>query len=56
MQEIFDNIRKQYLYYVPSNIANRKQFETDLYGDYDMSHFYKDVVRFTGQKVSQIND
>lgn len=33
-------------------VANRKQFAPDDYGYYDMSHFYKDVIQFTGQKLS----
>ncbi|GAB3494809.1 hypothetical protein GCM10027341_11390 [Spirosoma knui] len=34
-------------------VANRTQFSPDDFGYYDMSHFYKDVVRFTGQKLSE---
>ena len=37
-----------------SYVANRNQFSPDDFGYYDMSHFYKDVVRFTGQKVSRL--
>lgn len=32
-------------------VANIKQFLPYEYGYYDMSHFYKDVVKFTGQKL-----
>jgi AraC-like DNA-binding protein len=34
-------------------VADRKGFLCEAYGYYDMSHFYKDVVKFTGQKVGQ---
>jgi len=32
-------------------IANRKVFDPAEHGYYDMSHFYKDVIKFTGQKL-----
>jgi AraC-like DNA-binding protein len=32
-------------------VANKKLFSPDDYGYYDMSHFYKDVIRFTGKKL-----
>ena len=32
-------------------VANIKQFFPYEYGYYDMSHFYKDVLKFTGQKL-----
>ncbi|QIP12741.1 AraC family transcriptional regulator [Spirosoma aureum] len=32
-------------------VANKKLFSPDDYGYYDMSHFYKDVIRFTGSKL-----
>lgn len=31
--------------------ANTKNFDAAEYGYYDTSHFYKDVVKFTGQKL-----
>ena len=34
-------------------VADRNRFSPDDYGYYDMSHFYKDVVKFTGQKLGQ---
>lgn len=49
---------KQYLSVVRSRaaltkyVANRDQFAPEEYGYYDMSHFYKDVVKFTGRKLS----
>jgi AraC-like DNA-binding protein len=33
-------------------VANKSQFAPEEYGYYDMSHFYKEVVRFTGQRLS----
>lgn len=33
-------------------VSNSKSFSPYIYGYYDMSHFYKDVVKFTGQKLS----
>jgi methylphosphotriester-DNA--protein-cysteine methyltransferase len=33
-------------------VTGREQFVPFDYGYYDMSHFYKDVVKFTGQKLS----
>jgi hypothetical protein len=33
-------------------LADRKGFLPDEFGYYDMSHFYKDVVKFTGQRLS----
>lgn len=32
-------------------VANRKDFSPYDFGYYDMSHFYKDVVKFTGRKL-----
>lgn len=32
-------------------VANKKLFSPYDYGYYDMSHFYKDVIRFTGKKL-----
>jgi AraC-like DNA-binding protein len=32
-------------------VANKKQFSPYDHGYYDMSHFYKDVIRFTGKKL-----
>ncbi|WP_420148721.1 AraC family transcriptional regulator [Spirosoma sp.] len=34
-------------------VTHRNQFFPDAYGYYDMSHFYKDVVRFTGKKLRE---
>jgi hypothetical protein len=34
-------------------INGREQFTPFDYGYYDMSHFYKDVVKFTGQRLSE---
>lgn len=34
-------------------VADKNQFACEDYGYYDLSHFYKDVVKFTGQKISQ---
>ena len=33
-------------------VNNRPEFVPYNYGYYDMSHFYKDVVKFTGEKVT----
>ncbi len=33
-------------------VTGREQFIPFEYGYYDMSHFYKDVVKFTGQKLA----
>lgn len=50
---------KQYLSQVrtraalSSYVVNKKLFSPDDYGYYDMSHFYKDVVKFTGQRLNQ---
>ena len=33
-------------------IADRKNFMPDEFGYYDMSHFYKDVLKFTGQRLT----
>ncbi len=33
-------------------VNNKPDFTPYDYGYYDMSHFYKDVVKFTGQKLS----
>lgn len=33
-------------------VKNSKQFVPFDYGYYDMSHFYKDVVKFTGEKLT----
>jgi hypothetical protein len=34
-------------------VNSKEQFVPFNYGYYDMSHFYKDVVKFTGQKLSE---
>lgn len=50
---------KQYLSQVRTRAAlsdyvvDKKRFSPYDYGYYDMSHFYKDVVKFTGQKLNQ---
>jgi hypothetical protein len=37
-----------------TSYVNRKELFTPFdFGYYDMSHFYKDVVRFTGQKLTE---
>lgn len=33
-------------------VKDAPHFSPDRYGYYDRSHFYKDVVRFTGRKLS----
>lgn len=33
-------------------VKDARHFSPDQYGYYDRSHFYKDVVRFTGRKLS----
>lgn len=33
-------------------VENKKYFDPSDYGYYDMSHFYKEVVKFTGQKLT----
>lgn len=33
-------------------VANKKAFAPCNYGYYDMSHFYREMIRFTGQSVS----
>lgn len=35
-------------------VNNRKSFTPSAYGYFDMSHFYKDVSGFTGEKLSEI--
>lgn len=35
-----------------SYVAGRRQFVPYDFGYYDMSHFYKDMIKFTGQKVT----
>jgi AraC-like DNA-binding protein len=35
-------------------VGDKSAFSPYTYGYYDMSHFYKDVVRFTGQKLSSV--
>ncbi|GAB4022642.1 AraC family transcriptional regulator [Spirosoma koreense] len=53
---------KQYLTMVRTRaalagyVANKDRFSPYEYGYYDMSHFYKDIVRFTGQKLRQQTD
>lgn len=32
-------------------IANRSQFDPETFGYHDRSHFYRDVIRFTGQRM-----
>ena len=32
-------------------VNNKKLFDPSAYGYYDTSHFYKDVIKFTGQKL-----
>lgn len=50
---------KQYLSQVRARaalseyVANKGHFSPFNYGYYDMSHFYRDVIRFTGQKASR---
>ncbi|WP_315815340.1 helix-turn-helix domain-containing protein [Paraflavitalea speifideaquila] len=34
-------------------LHNKTQFECLTYGYYDLSHFYKEVVKFTGRKITQ---
>jgi len=34
-------------------VANKKLFAPADFGYYDMSHFYKDVMKFTGQKLTK---
>lgn len=41
-------VRRALTFYV----ADKESFSPFDYGYYDMSHFYKDVVKFTGQKLS----
>ncbi|MFD0794526.1 helix-turn-helix domain-containing protein [Mucilaginibacter litoreus] len=35
-------------------VADRDNFKPWTYGYYDPAHFYKDVFRFTGRKISQV--
>jgi len=35
-------------------VAGKPQFDPSGYGYYDMSHFYKDVVKFTGYKLHEL--
>lgn len=35
-------------------VADRKAFKPWAYGYYDPAHFYKDVFKFTGRKISQV--
>ncbi|MBD2702323.1 AraC family transcriptional regulator [Spirosoma sp. BT702] len=50
---------KQYLSMVRTRaalicyVAHKDQFFPEDYGYYDMSHFYKDVVKFTGKKLRE---
>lgn len=34
-------------------VEQKQQFDPSAYGYYDMSHFYKDVVKFTGHKLHE---
>jgi len=34
-------------------VTGKNNFDPDLHGYYDMSHFYKDVIKFTGQKLAE---
>ncbi|MDP9048100.1 MAG: helix-turn-helix domain-containing protein, partial [Bacteroidota bacterium] len=34
-------------------VTSKQQFIPFEYGYYDMSHFYKDVVKFTGQRLNE---
>lgn len=36
-------------------MAQKHSFDPQVYGYYDWSHFYKDVVKFTGQKLTEIS-
>jgi AraC-like DNA-binding protein len=33
-------------------LSKRDSFLPDSYGYYDMSHFYRDVIKFTGTRIS----
>lgn len=35
-------------------VAGIQRFDASIYGYYDMSHFYKDVVKFTGRKLHEL--
>ena len=35
-------------------IADRSQFDPVVYGYYDRSHFYRDIIGFTGQRIKDI--
>ncbi|PWG80325.1 helix-turn-helix domain-containing protein [Pararcticibacter amylolyticus] len=35
-------------------VGNRNDFKPWIYGYYDPAHFYKDVFRFTGRKISEV--
>lgn len=34
-------------------VGEKNNFDPSLHGYYDMSHFYKDVIKFTGQKMTE---
>ena len=36
--------------------ANKKTFEPNNFGYYDMSHFYKEMVKFTGAAINKLSD
>ncbi len=36
-------------------IKNKSSFDHSLHGYYDLSHFYKDVVKFTGRRLGEKN-
>jgi len=35
-------------------VRAKQQFDPSTYGYYDMSHFYKDVIKFTGHKLHEL--
>jgi AraC-like DNA-binding protein len=38
---------------LPSFLSDRKGFDPSLHGYYDKSHFYRSVIRFTGERIDK---
>jgi AraC-like DNA-binding protein len=48
-KQYFESVRLRTA--LPSFLSNKKNFDPCLYGYYDRSHFYRSVVRFTGERI-----
>lgn len=36
-------------------VTDRKRFDPSVFGYHDMSHFYKEVIKFTGERMAAHN-